>query len=458
MEPATPAPAPGSAIAVSERSGASRLPRIALEFQPDAVEIEQRPLPFSARTTLYVLLMLIVTAVVWAAVTRVDRIVVAHGKLVTIAPTIVVQPLEISILRSLEVRVGDIVHKGDILATLDPTFTAADAAELQDKVASLDAQIGRLNAELTGTVYAPKVLTSETRLQLAVWIRDVEEYRAKIDSYERQIQHADAEMTTKSADYAALEPRLSVARELESMREKLMEKAIGSKINYLDAKGQRIEIEREMRLALDARAEFEQDRKRAKAEEAAYVAEYRRKVAEDLVQARRDRDTAAKQLEKAALRKVSAVLTAPADAIVLEIAQRSVGSVMKEAEPLFTLVPLNTALEADVKIGEKDIGFVKNGATVRIKLDAYPFQKHGTLSGVVRTISDDSFTEKEKPQEAYYQARISLTSDKLRDVPTTFHLIPGMTGTAEIKAGKRTVLSYFLYPFLRGLDEGIREP
>ena len=105
------------------------LARVALDFQSDALEIEYRPLPRSARLTLYLLLTLIVSAIGWAAVSYIDRIVVAHGKLVTTAPTIVVQPMETSLIRTINVRAGDIVRQGDILATLDPTFTEADVGQ-----------------------------------------------------------------------------------------------------------------------------------------------------------------------------------------------------------------------------------------------------------------------------------------------------------------------------------------
>jgi hemolysin D len=101
------------------------------------------------------------------------------------------------------------------------------------------------------------------------------------------------------------------------------------------------------------------------------------------------------------------------------------------------------------------------GAEARLKLEAWPFQKHGTLSGKVRTVSDDSFApdpKKDGRQRPYYKARVEVTAADLRDVPRTVHLIPGIAVTAEIKAGERTILSYFLYPLLRGLDESIREP
>jgi HlyD family secretion protein len=252
-----------------------------------------------------------------------------------------------------------------------------------------------------------------------------------------------------------------VVKDLEGMRASLMEKEIGSKVNYLDAKGQRLQVEREMLLAVNNRTELEQELERIKAEKAAYVAEFRQKAAEELVQARRDHDATVKQLDKAARRNAVTVLTAPADAVVLEVAQRSVGSVMKEAEALYTLVPLASPLEAEVSIEGIDVGQVETGAEARVKLEAWPFQKHGTLSGRVRTVSGDTFApdpKKDGQQRAYFKARVEVTATEMRGVPASFRLIPGMAVTAEIKAGERTILSYFLYPLLRGLDESIREP
>src|SRR5262249_34087205 len=147
--------------------------------------------------------------------------------------------------------------------------------------------------------------------------------KAKLASYNQQIRGVEAGIATKNADRAALEVRLAVAKELEGMRVLLMQKEIGSKVNYLDAKGQRLQGEREMQLATNNISELEEQLERFKAEKAAYLAEFRQKAAEELVQARRDHDAAVKQLDKAARRNAVTLLTAPADAIVLEVAQRS---------------------------------------------------------------------------------------------------------------------------------------
>src|SRR5439155_6745933 len=113
-------------------------------------------------------------------------------------------------------------------------------------------------------------------------------------------------------------------------------------------------------------------------------------------------------------------LTAPADAVVLELAQRSIGSVVREAEPLVTLVPLNVPLEAEVSVNSRDIGRITAGENVRLKLDAYPFQKYGTASGTIRTISRDAFAPEQhgaaSPAAApsFFKARIPLGDVRLK--------------------------------------------
>ena len=164
------------------------------------------------------------------------------------------------------------------------------------------------------------------------------------------------------------------------------------------------------------------------------------------------------QLQKAELRENRVNLTAPLDGTVLEIADLNIGSVVQVAEPLFTIVPSGTVVRLDVEIPASDIGFIKVGNSARIKFDAYPFQKHGTAQGRVLTISEDVFNDEKTPNNPMYRASVELVETDLRNLPAGFRLIPGMSGQAEIKVGRRSVISYFTYPFIRGLDESIREP
>src|SRR5258708_29508335 len=192
MEPAAPPSPARSGIILAAGAARPPLARVALDFQSDALEIEHRPLPRSARLTLYLLLALIVSAIGWAAVSHVDRIVVAHGKLVTTAPTIVVQPMETSLIRTINVRAGDVVRQGDILATLDPTFTEADVGQLEYKLASLAAQIGRLEAELDERPYLVHegTATPDERLQVITYTKRHQQFEARLVAFDQQLAQA----------------------------------------------------------------------------------------------------------------------------------------------------------------------------------------------------------------------------------------------------------------------------
>ena len=204
----------------------SKLLPAALEFQSDARLIDEQRPPLRERGVLYTLVALIACGIAWASIAKVDRIVVAQGKLVTTAATIVVQPLETSVVRSLDAKIGDIVQKGDHLATLDPTFSMADAAQLRGKIASLEAQIARLEAESADRPYAPELIDDEVRLQLAIWTQHVGKYAAKLQSFDKQVSETEARIATKTADHEALKPRLAIARELENMRRELFKKEV----------------------------------------------------------------------------------------------------------------------------------------------------------------------------------------------------------------------------------------
>jgi hemolysin D len=121
-------------------------------------------------------------------------------------------------------------------------------------------------------------------------------------------------------------------------------------------------------------------------------------------------------------------------------------------------------LEAEISVSSADIGRVTVDKQVRIKFDAYPFQKYGTATGTVRTISRDTFNAPQQEGQSaqasapYFKARVLLSDTRLKALSEPIRLLPGMTVSAEVKVGRRTVISYFLYPLLRGLDDAIKEP
>jgi HlyD family secretion protein len=437
---------------------------IVSEFQPDWIEIEERAPPRLAYLTLFLLTAVILCGVVWATFSEIDEIAVTRGKLITIEPNLVVQPLENAIIRSIDVRVGESVKAGQTLAVLDSTFTQADLQELRTKYESADASVKRLEAELANKPYSPVDSSSAAELLEARLYAQRKAFNdSRLRQFDEEIEHAEASAIKARAEEAILLQRLHGIREIEGMRTGLLKNGIGSKLSVLQAQDARLDIEANLARLHGTQTEAGHEIERARAQHQAFIDEFRRSALESLVEARARRGSASEDLKKADLRRRLVVLTAPADATVLEIAQRSLGSIIREAEPLLTLVPANVPLEAEVLIESKDIGQVSVGQPVKIKFDAFPFQKHGTGSGAVRVISRDAFTSEGKengsrgPSSLYYKARIKLSEIELRSLPNGSHLLPGMAVQAEIQTAKRSVISYFLYPLIRGLDESIRE-
>jgi membrane fusion protein, hemolysin D len=443
---------------------AKRRPPVVTEFQSDAIEVEHRAPPRVARVTLYCVLALILTAIGWAAGSQVDMIVTAQGKLVTTRPNIVVQPLETSIIREIHVKPGDRVNRGDLLATLDPTFSQADLDQLSSKVGVFNAAIDRLKAELNAEDYVIGESTNADKvLQRKMFLQRKAAYAAQVENYQAQIASARANLNTAQNEETVLIQRLETMKSIEVMRATLMDKEVGSKLNLLLSRDARLDVESNLARVRGNIADYAHRLDKAEADQKVYAEDFRKTAYQDLVETLAKRDSAAEDLKKAELRRQLIVLKAPADAIVLDIASRTVGSVAREAEPMFVLVPRDVPLRAEVNVEGRDVGQVSVGQPVRIKFDAFPFQKFGTAKGQVAVISQDSFPPDPKaegahrPTAPYYRVLVDLSDTHLRLPEERSQLIPGMAVTAEMKVGRRSVISYFLYPLLRGLDESIRE-
>jgi hemolysin D len=434
-----------------------------VEFLPDADAIERTPLPRYIRMTLHLLVLAFLLFILWASFSKMETVVTAHGRLVNPTSNIVVQPLETSIVQRVHVRAGQVVRQGEVLAELDPTFTQADEQQLRNRLVSLDTQVASLQAELAGT-RAPAGAASAADAALQAQLSG--ERQANFDAQRRRldenVQRLRAAIETNRRDQQVLSERLKSLQQIEAMQEQLVAENFGAKMQLLEARDRRLEVERSLVNGRSRDLELAKELAAAEAERAALNRGWRQKALEDLLNVTRERDSINEQLTKADKRRQMVRVTAPADAVVLEVGKLSQGSIVREAEAMFTLVPLGAKLEAEVEIDSADIGYIRPNAHVHLKLDAFPFQKHGALDGKLRTVSSDSFKREQvtpgQGTDAYYLARVEYGNSGLRNMEPGTRLLPGMTVTAEIVTGERTIMSYLLWPLTKAMDESIREP
>ncbi len=429
------------------------------------------PIPRSARGIVWMIAALFASIVVAMGVIPIDRVVTAQGRVVSRTPTLVLQPLEASIVRSIDVHEGESVHAGQVLARLDPTFAAADVGALAAQVATLQAQVSRMQAEVDGRPFVYSGIDPNLSLQAAIFAQRQAEYNFKLENYSQKINGIIAGIAKSNSDAAGYRSRLAVATSVEQMRRDLERLQVGSKLNTLAAMDNRAEMDRELHNAEETSASMARDLAAEVAERDGYVQSWHADIADKLADAASKLSDARQSLDKAQLRQQLVELRAERDATVLTVARVSVGSVLQSGQQFITLVPADAPLEVEANISGRDDGFVHVGDPVALKFDTFNFMQYGMAYGTVRSISADSFTAQDDQRnpsgavpvptntsEPYYRARVAIDRVDLHGTPEGFRIMPGMPVTADIKVGRRTPLSFLLGRILPVASEGMREP
>jgi HlyD family type I secretion membrane fusion protein len=439
-------------------------------FDSATAEVIAEQHPLSKRSVLYVLAAMIAVFIAFISFSHLDRVVTAKGRLVPVAGALTVQPLDKAIITSILVAVGDTVKKGQVLAKMDPTFVRADLTEVKEKVASLTSQKRRIEAEEAGRAFHMDQSRPSDVLQDAIFRKRATEFQSGILDFDQKISSAQAEVIGLRQSLDDYQSRFKIAQEAEEINAKLAKDGVISHLAMITIQDQRIELGRKLGEIKNKLASEDHILESIREERKVFIDKWHDDNLTNLVDVNAELEEAQSELTKTVKHNDLTDLVAPMDAIVLEVPKLSTGGVAIDAQPLFSLIPLDAPVEAAVEIDTKDSGFVKVGDPVKIKFDTYKYLEHGTGEGVVKTISQDSFTqspgqdavspERSAGQERapYFEARVRITALNLHDVPKPVRLVPGMTLVADVIVGRRTIMWYLLGGALRSGSEAMREP
>lgn len=433
--------------------------------------IAEKP-PHVLRATLLILTGMCFFIVITAALVHVEIIVQSTGQLNIDVPPTIIQPMERAIVRSLKVKVGESVRKGQSLATLDATFAEADVSALRTRYKALLAQTRRMEAEWSGKpfeIQSPGDV--DEALQAALMRQRQAQLASRLRAFDEELNRFEANARTIDGQRNTLSQQLAVVLEIEDMRNRLYKLQSGSRMQLLVSQDARLRAEREHRDAVDRLTELQFATLSKRAERQAFLDDWQRSLLEELDRQRAEATRVKEALTKAERMHDLISVVSPVDGVVMDIAKRSVGSVLREAEPLMSIMPSGAELIAEVLISSADIGYARIGDEVVLKVDAFPYQKHGMLKGRLISVGEESFTPGgapavgesngptlRQPTGVFHRARVAIVDTHLEHLPKGVRLLAGMTVAGEIKVGTRRVISYFLSPVTRGLNESIREP
>ena len=372
---------------------------------------------------LYLIAAALAAALTWAAVARVDEVTKADARVVPEGREQVIASLEGGILHELFVHEGEQVEEGQSLAELDPTRYQSQQAEGETKRIALKAQIARLVAESSGRAleFPPEVLAAATVAQ------------SERDAYAARKHALDDAVGSNQRGVDMLRRELA-------MSEAMSAKGLLSEVEVLHLRRQINDLSLQ---SSDRLNRFRQD-----------ASSELSKLQTDLAQIEEQQAGRQDVLSRT-------VIKSPVHGLVKNIRSNTLGGIVGPGAPIMEIVPLGkrTLIEARVKPG--DIGFLQVGQKAKIKLAAYDFTIYGGLDGSIETISPDAIGDPDRASSGgadatYYRVMLRVDNNTLHEKGKTLAVLPGMTGSAEVNIGERSVLNFLLRPMLKS-KEAFRE-
>jgi hemolysin D len=453
-----------------------------LAFLPAALEIVETPPSPVGRWISITIVALFCFAIAWASLGEVDIVVSSTGKIVPSGRTKVVQPFETGIVRAIHVQDGSAVTAGQVLIELDPTLGNADREHYENDLMAAKLDVARLHAAVAPgddalaafvpPPDAPSAMVATARLLLVD--QDAEE-RAKLAALDRQQMQKTAERDAYTATVAKLQATIPILQQRVDIRKYLADKEYGSKLTYLETLSDLVQQQKDLPVEEGHLRAAEAELQGITAARAGTISEYRSQRLAELAAAEQKAADLAQDVAKADERARLQILTAPVDGTVEQLAVHTVGGVVTPAQPLLEVVPLDSRLEIEAMVSNRDVGFVHAGQDAEIKVDTFNFTKYGLLHGTVLGVSADAMpgngggadvaprapgadtASQIDGQDLLYAARVSLDQTQMDIDGSEVKLSPGMSVTVEIKTGSRKVISYLLSPLMRFRQESLRE-
>lgn len=441
-----------------------------LDFSPPLLRLQDSPPNPVGRAILTALLILLVALILWAVLGKLDIVAVAEGKLVPQSYLKIVQPSESGIVKEILVKEGEEVKAGQVLMRMDTLITDADAKSLEAEYRRKRLTLRRIDAELGNRPFRaeagdPSPLAREIEAQ----------YRANRAALEAALAEERSRLVKSKHDLSSAEQvKIKLTEVLPHYRnqdkafEKLAKDGFAGTIMASDKRRERIEKEQELKtqdfLIESTRASIQQSEKKL----AQIDSDYRRQLYVERNENQGAADKLAQEVAKQAHKQDLLELKASQAAIVKDLATHTVGTVVQPGTVLLTLVPKEETLRAEVWVSNEDIGFVRQGQPVKLKLAAFPFQKYGMVEGTVEHVSADAAdnntsnnpAQSDKAAKApplVYKALVALKAMRLEMDGERFPLGAGMQASAEILLGRRTVMEYLLSPVQKAFHEAGRE-
>jgi len=435
---------------------------VAVHNFEDTESIYSRPPSKPVIITAAGLLIFTLCIVLWSSFSFVDKTVSARGKFTNTAPNIEIQSTGSSIIEELNLERGQFINKGETVAILDGTVVNANLKITRDKIYAVKNKILRL--ELQKNSILKKSLNKGSSGQLDLINEEIlnkhfDEFMIKMKTFSSDLLRLETEIVSMSADKELIRDQLDIKIKIEEGKKKLFEKNVGSLMDTLSSTDQRISVKRQLLSTTGSIEKLKSQKTSIVDQRSSYLTGELAGIAQELSSFNDQLLQLNEELIKNELERSNLFVKSPVEGVVLNLPTVTIGSLINKGEPIVTLVRTGLPLVLEIDVDPKDASDLYNGNPVSVKIDALPFQQFGDLAGTLIYISDDTVEESLQGESgAYYRGRVNVEDSELLGLPEEFDLTPGMLASADLKVGKRRLITYFTNPILKSLSSAMREP
>ena len=434
------------------------------QFKPILVEIEEEPINPLGKSIFWLVILTFVFFVAWAILGEIDIVVTAHGKVAPVGDVKILQPLSTGVVRQIDVKEGDYVKKGQVLLTIDPATTEPTLESSKQNLQYLEQERARLNAVNGNGQFSHAA--SET--QRALFQAENQKLEKQIQAKQASILSLNAKIQETQVELNHAETDLAIQAEKKTHLDEVRD--LITRDQYQEVTNKLLDDQTKVKALSYQLEQLREQIHEAEEDMAVIQQSFKTETLTDLSDKEKKITELKANVSQLSFQNAHQQIKSPVDGYVHELFIHTVGGVVTPAEKLLSIVPANAPLKIQSFVEAKDIGYVKKGMPVIIKIDTFDFQKYGTLKGKVSQIPPGSYVSQPEVPKVKNEAAQSKESEPqgpvyLIDVMPLEHALKvdgraeklsnGLSVTTELKVGKRKIIEFFIYPLIKHWNEGV---
>ena len=421
------------------------------EFKPVIIEIEDTPQNPLGRTILYIVLSLIIFTFLWLFLAKIDIVVSSQGKVIPNGEIKILKPLESGVVSKILVKEGDKVLKGDTLMSIDPSVTTVNLQTKENELNNLNMSIIRLKALGNESNLTNEELNLLSNSELNLFLNQKNSYDNSINQYKFSIEELSFNIESSKDEIIRLNNLLNKNKNRLNRLEKV--KDIISLKEYDELQKEVYDLTSKLNIAKNNKTAAINKLNATKEELEVFKQNSKGKFLDELITKQKEANLIKAEINAYLFQSKQQLIKSPVDGYVGKLLVNTESGVVNSGEALITIIPANEPLIIKATTLNKDIGFLKEGQKVAIKIDTFNFQKYGKLDGELIHIANDAIEDEKLG--IVYEIKVKPLKTTLNIDGEIKNIEPGMSVIAEVKVGKRRVIELFIYPIIKYLDEGL---